>query len=308
MPAAARRTERPRILRAPALSRFRWLLHGFSTRRGGVSRRFGGKALNLGFGAEDSRTAVEKNRRRFLAELPSGSRAKPALITLRQVHSDVIHVVDRVPSAPLVGDGLLTNVAGLVLAVQTADCLPVLLADPEHHAVGVFHAGWRGTLARIVEKGVGMMRQRYQSDPRKLVAAIGPGIHSCCYEVGGEVRERFEAQFDYAAALFHEVSESDPVREKYPLLFLTARAPGHSELGPKLHLDLVGANRRQLVAAGLRPRHIWASPLCTSCRVDLLFSHRGERGKTGRMMGAVGLRSNARFKMKNAKGPRAKGQ
>ena len=133
------------------------------------------------------------------------------------------------------------------------------------------------------------MRMNFGSEPRRLLAAIGPGIHSCCYAVGDEVRDRFGSQFDYADKLFHKVFESDPVREKYPLLFMTARAPGHTDLGPKLHLDLVEANRRQLLGAGLLEKNIWTSPLCTSCRTDLLFSHRAEKGKTGRMMGAVGI-------------------
>ena len=111
----------------------------------------------------------------------------------------------------------------------------------------MFHAGWRGTVKRIVEKGVGEMRKHFKSDPRNLVAAIGPGVQGCCYEVGEEVRTKFEMQFGYAASLFREVKESDPVREKYPLLFLTARAPGHGELPAKLFLDLVEANRRQLL-------------------------------------------------------------
>jgi copper oxidase (laccase) domain-containing protein len=111
--------------------------------------------------------------------------------------------------------------------------------------------------------------------------------------VGEEVREKFDSQFAYAAELFREVKESDPVREKYPLLFLTARAPGHSELPVKLYLDLVEANRRQLLAAGLRPKSITASDLCTSCHPDKLFSYRAEKGNTGRMMGAVGIKSAA---------------
>jgi copper oxidase (laccase) domain-containing protein len=109
--------------------------------------------------------------------------------------------------------------------------------------------------------------------------------------VGDEVRDRFASQFGYAQELFRKVMESDPVREKYPLLFLTARAPGHSDFGPRLHLDLVAANRRQLLDAGLRRGKIWASPLCASCRTDRLFSHRKEKGVTGRMMGAVGIRN-----------------
>jgi hypothetical protein len=108
--------------------------------------------------------------------------------------------------------------------------------------------------------------------------------------VGEEVRSKFESQFAYAAELFREVKESDEVHEKYPLLFLTARAPGHSELPTQIFLDLVEANRRQLLDAGITARNIALSPLCTSCRVDLLFSYRAEKGKTGRMMGAAGIR------------------
>jgi copper oxidase (laccase) domain-containing protein len=123
-----------------------------------------------------------------------------------------------------------------------------------------------------------------------LQAALGPAIHQCCYEVGEQLRERFASQFDYAEELFHEVMESDPVREKYPLLFLTARAPGHGELPKKIFLDLVKANRRQLLQAGLRPEGIWISPLCTACHTDRLFSHRAEHGVTGRMMAVIGVR------------------
>jgi YfiH family protein len=154
----------------------------------------------------------------------------------------------------------------------------------------VFHAGWRGTLKRIVEKGVGEMRRRFGTRPRDLRAALGPGIHGCCYQVGQEVRDQFESQFAYSAKLFREVEERDPVREKYPMLFLTARPPGHSELPKKIFLDLVEANRQQLLAAGVPARSIEASPLCTNCRTDLLFSYRAEKGKTGRMMAVVGIR------------------
>jgi hypothetical protein len=108
--------------------------------------------------------------------------------------------------------------------------------------------------------------------------------------VGPEVRAQFESQFTYASDLFREVKESDPVREKYPLLFLTARAPGHSELPKKIFFDLVEANRRQLMTAGVRAKNIAASPLCTSCRTDLLFSYRAEKAVTGRMMGVAGIK------------------
>jgi hypothetical protein len=277
-------------------------VHGFSTRLGGTSRAYGKRDLNLGFTKDDSKAAVARNRALFLRELADGGNHRrgdqenevPAspwhLVTLRQVHSGIVHCVDSVPDETLVGDGLVTSTPGLLLAIQTADCIPIILADTKRQAIGVFHAGWRGTAKRIVEKGVGEMQRWFGSKPRDLKAAIGPGVHDCCYEVGEEVRDKFESQFPYAASLFREVKESDPVREKYPLLFLTARAPGHGELPPNFFLDLLEANRRQLLAAGVPRKAIEASPLCTSCRTDLLFSYRAEKGKTGRMMSVAGIR------------------
>jgi YfiH family protein len=279
------------LLRSEKLGRMAWLMHAFSTRRGGVSRVYGGNALNLGFTKHDSRTAVERNRDLFLKGLgaANGRRIWP-LVSLRQIHSDLIHRVDRMPEHPLAGDGLITDTPRLLVAVQTADCLPIILADRKRRAVGVFHAGWRGTVKRIVEKGVGEMRKHFGSDPRNLVAAIGPGVQGCCYDVGEEVRTKFEMQFAYAGSLFREVKESDPVREKYPMLFLTARAPGHSELPVKLFLDLVEANRRQLLDAGVLAKNIDTAAPCTACHTELLFSFRAEKGVTGRMMGAAGIR------------------
>jgi YfiH family protein len=284
---------RPTILRAEIVTRLPWLIHGFSTRSGGLSRVYGGEALNLGFTKQDSRSAVERNRAVFLSQLGAIRGKKPwPLVTLRQIHSDLIYCVAELPKEPLVGDGLITRIRGILLAIQTADCLPVILVDTKLRAVGVFHAGWRGTVKRIVEKGVGEMRRCFGTLPRNIKAAIGPGIHSCCYEVGEEVRQRFESQFAYAGDLFHEIKESDPVREKYPLLFLSARAPGHGELPPKIFLDLVEANRHQLLDAGVASRNITASALCTSCHPDLLFSYRAEKGVTGRMMGIAGIRNS----------------
>ncbi|HMD16917.1 MAG TPA: peptidoglycan editing factor PgeF [Terriglobales bacterium] len=268
-----------------------WLVHAFSTRSGGVSRVYGGNALNLGFTKQDSRAAVERNRALFLKELGvANGRENWPLVSLRQIHSDLIFRIEGMPQQPLAGDGLVTDTPGLILAVQAADCLPIVLVDRKRRVVGVFHAGWRGTVKRIGEKGVGEMRKHFKSDPRDLVAAIGPGVHGCCYEVGEEVRTRFEAQFAYAGGLFREVKDSDPVREKYPLLFLTARAPGHGELPPKLFLDLVEANRRQLLDAGVMAKNIDTAAPCTACHTELLFSFRAENGVTGRMMAAAGIR------------------
>jgi len=289
-----------KVLQADHLKRIPWLVHGFSTRVGGFSRVYGKPDLNLGFTKDDSRTAVEHNREAFLKKLGAVTRSRKGpflwpLVTLRQIHSDIIRHIECVPGLtdkrPLVGDGMITATPGLLLAIQTADCLPVIIVDTRRHAVGVFHAGWRGTVKRIVEKGVGEMVRCFGSRPRDLKAAIGPGIQGCCYEVGEEVRIKFESQFGYAASLFREIKDSDPVREKYPLLFLTARAPGHGELPKRIFLDLVEANRQQLIAAGVPKKGIGASPLCTNCHPELLFSYRFEKGKTGRMMGVAGIRT-----------------
>ena len=139
------------------------------------------------------------------------------------------------------------------------------------------------------------MRLRYGSRPRDSIAAIGPSMGSCCYAVGEEVRHEFESQFAYAHELFSEFHDSDPVRERYPLLFLTARSPGHSNLGPQIHLDLWQANRRQLLDAGVPARRITVIGECTACAGvgtasgKKYFSHRAESGFTGRMMAVVGV-------------------
>jgi polyphenol oxidase len=292
------------ILRDDSLTRESWLVHGFSTRLvPEISSRSSGRVLgfNLGLIEGASKAAVERNREKFVHALSTdvGHKSRAAfppwqLISLKQSHSDIIHVICSTPRdaprAQLSGDGVVTNVPGMLLAIKTADCFPILLADPEQLAVGAFHAGWRGTLARIIEKGVGVMRKEFGSDPGDIKAAIGPGIHGCCYEVSEELRDQFESQFEYASDLFVENFDVDPVRRKYPMLFLNARAPGHSEVSKQLHLDLVAANRRQLLDAGILDRNTSFSPLCTACRTDLLFSHRREHGKTGRMMAAIGIR------------------
>jgi YfiH family protein len=285
------------VLRADSLARIPWLVHGFSTRAGGFSKVYGQKQLNLGFTPHDSKAAVEKNRRSFVSRITSrvGRRAsRPSfeisrLVTLRQIHSDLIHCVSAAPNSPLSGDGLITNTPGILLGVLTADCVPVILVDVKTRAVGVFHAGWRGTVKRIVEKGVGEMHRWFGTRPRDLKAAIGPGIRSCCYQVGPEVREAFESQFDYAEDLLRETKETNEIHEKYPLLFLTARAPGHSELPKKIFLDVAEANRRQLLASGVPAKSISDLGLCTSCHPELFFSHRREKAVTGRMMAVVGI-------------------
>ncbi|HEX4311684.1 MAG TPA: peptidoglycan editing factor PgeF [Acidobacteriaceae bacterium] len=284
------------IVQVPDWSGFPWLLHGFSTRTGGATTAYHPNQrsgeLNLGFTASDSRENVIENRRRFLKAL--GVPPSMKLVTLKQIHSSSVLSIgerDLSEAEPCQGDGLITNQPGILLAIQTADCIPVLIADVKKKAVAAFHAGWRGTVKRIVESGVGKMRVAFRSRPEDLVAAIGPGIAACCYAVGEDVRTEFASQFSYASQLFHEVSDSDPIREKYPMLFLTARAPGHSNLGPSLHLDLMEANRRQLLDAGLRADAITVVGDCTRCQNNRYFSYRAEQGFTGRLLSVIGIRA-----------------
>jgi hypothetical protein len=326
---AAKRVE---PVRAPGWLRYAWLRHGFSTRAAGVSSIYdsggGNGSLNLGWTQHDDPANVAENRRRFMAavagehahaaatscsgpSVPCSLLPVPSLVTLRQFHSAMLRTVEtedlahpaRLRTADgravLRGDGMMTDVPGVFLGIQTADCVPVLVADVRRRAVAAFHAGWRGTLARIVERGIGAMRLRYGSRPEDLVAAIGPSIGPCCYSVGEEVRFEFESQFAYARELFGEIFDSDPVRDKYPLLFLTARAPGHSNIGPQIHLNLWQANRRQLLDAGIPARHITVIGECTACAGlgtiagRKYFSHRAESGFTGRMMAVIGVANSA---------------
>jgi YfiH family protein len=284
------------IVQSLPWTRIPWLLHGFSTRAGGEATAYGADQktgeLDLGFTASVPRETVLANRKKFVDAVAKNSSDTPLLVTLKQIHSAVVHVVgkaDAEEEAKLKGDGMMTAEPGILLGIQTADCIPVLVVDCKKRAVAAFHAGWRGTLKRIVENGVGRMRLEFGSRPEDLSAAIGPGIRQCCYAVGDEMRDEFYSQFAYASELFCEVSDSNPVKEKYPMLFLTARAPGHSNLGPHLHLDLVEANRRQLLNAGLKEESIFVQGDCTSCRTDRYFSYRAENGFTGRMLSVIGI-------------------
>jgi hypothetical protein len=279
---------------------------GFSTRQGGQTTAYaagGPPEQNLGYTPQDDPATILAARHRFVAALTKSHKSSPPpdLITIRQCHTGIIQRVNRADlplttpngKALLRGDALYTRDPNLLLGILTADCVPVLIADTRTHTVAAFHAGWRGTVARIVERGIGTLRRDFGSRPQDLIAAIGPSIGACCFAVGEEVRHEFESQFAYAPSLFSEVYDSDPIREKYPMLFLTARAPGHSNLGPQIHLNLWEANRRQLLDAGLRPSAISLIGHCTACTRlrdgrRKYFSHRAEQGFTGRMLSIIG--------------------
>ncbi len=272
------------VLQVPALTEIPWLIHGFSTRPGGVSDADGEKVLNLGAVEWDTRENVEENKRRFQSAL--GASGIP-LVSLHQIHSDVIHTFNSAPAKQCKGDASATNKPGLLLGVRTADCAPVLIVDPKKRVVASIHAGWRGTLARIVTKTIGQMHMEFRSRPQDLLAAIGPTIGGCCYEVGTEVASAFAAKFSNASEFFDELRTGD---EPNPLQWLNMMPPGHQPPPNKVLLDLKKANRAQLLEVGLREEHIFVTDLCTSCDVDRLFSYRKEATGSGRLMSVIAIR------------------
>jgi polyphenol oxidase len=279
-----RRASHLQVLEAPALAGLGWLRHGFSTRSGKESEPK----------APASPLAAAENRRAFFASLGAQSMRVAAL---RQIHSDVIHRVDLpVPSDSKQrkqGDALITREPGVLLTIQTADCVPILLADTRHRAVAAIHAGWRGTANRIAEKTLGRMRMEFGTSPHNIVAALGPSIGRCCYEVGPDVAKEFVAQFpdsrEWFDGPFDTLSSGDP-RDADPnwLPWLTMKPPGHAPEPPRVHLDLIAANRAILAAAGVPEKNISASGYCTACRSDLFYSYRREH-TTGRMTAAIGI-------------------
>lgn len=279
------------MIQVPGWSAYLWLRHGFSERRGGFSTVYTAAAndaepsLNLGFTAEDDPAHVRKNRAGIMRELAGDVAIR--LVTARQTHGTHLAVLDgsetglrtqgsraapQAGPATLEADGLMTATPELLLSIQVADCVPVLVADTRSRAVAAFHAGWRGTVAGIVEAGITQMRGAFGSVPEDLIAAIGPAIGVCCYEVGEEVQTRFRAAFPYGSRLLEQ------------------RAG-------KTHLDLAEANRRQLLGAGLSANSIFLAGQCTACTMlegrRRYFSHRAEHGVTGRAMGLIGIVAEA---------------
>jgi len=218
------------IYRVRELEIFPWLIHGFGTRNADIPGLFAN------------------------------------LATLKQIHSSTCLPADGRAGLIGEGDALLENTPGAVVAVRTADCIPILLIDERHRAVAAVHAGWRGTVAGIAQRAVEAMRQQFGTDVGDVHAAIGPGIGECCFEVGPEV----------AAAV--------------------ARAHGlrsvNVELGRsgKAHIDLAGENRSQLLQAGVTGERIYASNLCTKCMPDDFHSFRRDGEAAGRLFSFAGVR------------------
>ena len=224
----------------------------FTTRVGGASPRpF--DSLNLSASTGDEPELVEKNLALVRRSCGLGDRR---IVRTRQTHSDVVTLVDSEKS-DYVGDGLVTALKGTWLAVSVADCVPICMYDKDKHAVGIVHAGWRGTLKKISASCVEQMSKAFGSNPSNISAVFGPGIGPCCYEVSRELASKFDKAF-----------------------------PG-SAVGR--HVDLFKANRMMLEDVGVSC--VPGGPVCTSCHSDLFFSHRRDRGETGRMLALITLSS-----------------
>jgi hypothetical protein len=180
--------------------------------------------------------------------------------TVKQIHSDRVLVADGQHGAIGEGDALIASVPGTLVAIRTADCLPILIADRVRRVVAAIHAGWRGTVAHISTRTVEILTARFGSKSSDLTAAIGPGIGECCFEVGPEVASQFGTLF-----------------------------PERNDLGGRTRISLTEANRRQLLAAGIQADRITAIQACTCCGGPRFHSFRRDRESAGRMVSAIGI-------------------
>ena len=249
--------------------------HAVFSRRGGVSPApF--DSLNLSLSVPDERERVYANRRRVYGQF---GRDTETVVHAHLVHGADVARVTQADNGTWVEhvDGLITDQPGCVLSMNFADCAPIFLYDPRRHAIGLGHAGWRGTVVDLPGAMVRAMTEQFGSDPADLVAAVGPCIGPCCYEVGQDVIAAVEGAFVEPEPLLwgpddHRPRTTDPSEG-------TDRRPS-SAVRRAAHFDLPEANRRNLLNAGVN--HIELSEYCTACRTDLFFSHRAEKGRTGR--------------------------
>lgn len=254
-------------LQSPLMKACDFLTHAFCTRIGGASQD-DYKSLNMSFreGDEEFRVLANWDKLSMAFDIPIEN-----FLVLNQVHGDNIFVIkphgDYFTSREALNyDAIVTNRTDLAICIKTADCVPVFIVDRVKKVIAVIHAGWRGSAQGITAKVIRLMQNQYRSDSRDLLAAIGPAIGRCCYEVDAPAAEAFR----------HKKNAED-------FLF-----PGKRK--DRWMLDLVEVNQRQLLDCGIPESQIETSGLCTSCRQDAFFSHRGSGGITGRQINFMMIR------------------
>jgi YfiH family protein len=239
-------------------------INAFSTRQGGVSA-FPSEALNLAHFKGDAKENVAENRNRFLKAIGAET---AAIITARQTHSTERCLIESTEQPPDC-DAMTTQMAGLLLGIHTADCLPVLIADTKSGAMAAIHAGWRGTAGRITERTVADLMLAQGVNPRNSIAALGPAACEECYEVGADVIERYKKEFGYWRDLLLNFKE-----------------------GGKAYLDIRAANIQQLIFCGFNEDRIHVAEYCTMHQNELFFSYRreaaGQPSSVGRLLSVIG--------------------
>lgn len=256
----------------PAFEKLEGIIHGFSTRLGGVSRGIY-SSMNLSFTRGDEEEAVKENYRRIAQSI--GFRTDD-IVTSDQTHTANVRKVteaDRgkgitVPRDYQDVDGMVTNVPGLVLTTFYADCVPLYFADPVKRVIGLSHSGWRGTVAKIGKVTVEKMKEEYGCHPEDILAAIGPSICQDCYEVSEDVIEEFKTAFagEYQERLYYKKKNG------------------------KYQLNLWETNRLIFLEAGIPEANISMPGICTCCNPEFLFSHRASHGKRGNLAAFLGLK------------------
>lgn len=258
-------------IKFPVLEQIEFIRHGFSTRLGGVSE---GEysSMNLSYTRGDKKENVDENYKRICEALDMDAEK---LVLSDQVHDTVVYhaTEEDVQGKELETkklqaiDGLVTNTRGIVLCTSYADCVPLFFVDTKQKAIGLSHSGWRGTVGKMGQKTVEKMKQEFGTDPKDIIAVIGPSICQDCYEVSGDVAEEF--------IKILEEAQLKTVLDK-------------KENG-KYQLDLWEANRYILMGAGIPEKNITVSNVCTCCNSDILFSHRKTNGRRGNLCGFLQL-------------------
>ena len=276
--------EQPPLLKYKKLEEIPWIRHCFTTREGGASKGIFAE-LNLSFTRGDEEAAVRENYRRVAKRM--GTEVSH-FVCSDQTHTTNVRVVTKEDAGAGVVrergytdvDGLITNEPGLVLSTFYADCVPLYFVDTEHHAIGLSHSGWRGTVGRMGAATIQAMQKHYGTDPKHLICAIGPSICQDCYEVSEDVADAFKEEFGA------EISQDDSTS----CYSWNGKSILMNKGNGKYQLDLWGANRLVLLDAGILPEHLAVTNVCTKCNPDLLYSHRVMGDKRGNLAAFLSLK------------------